>query len=82
MLVRIGIRAWGIVLLAAFPLFAGFGSTESFLPAVGHAPGQNGAQFSTTVWATNLTSAPQSFTFEFLTQGQANARRRLSRRDI
>jgi len=54
------------------PLFAGFASTETFLPAIGRVAGQNGAQFYTTVWATNLTSARQTFTFEFLKTGQAN----------
>jgi hypothetical protein len=53
-------------------LFAGFGSTETFLPAVGRVAGQGGAQFYTTVWATNLTTAPQTLTFQFLKQGQAN----------
>lgn len=51
---------------------AAFPSTETFLPAVGRVPGQGGAQFYTTVWATNLTAAPQTMTFEFLKQGQAN----------
>jgi hypothetical protein len=54
-------------------LFGGFASTEVFLPAVGRVPGKNGAQFYTTVWATNLTSAPQTFTFQFLKGGQSNA---------
>jgi hypothetical protein len=52
--------------------FAGFPSTETILPAVGRVPGQGGAQFYTTVWATNLTGASVSFTFNFLKQGQAN----------
>jgi len=52
---------------------AGFASTEVFLPAVGRSPGANGAQIYTTVWATNLTQAPESFTFHFLKQGQSNA---------
>ena len=54
------------------PAFAGFASMETFLPAVGRVPGQGGAQFYTTVWATNLTGAPVSFTFNFLKQGQGN----------
>ena len=53
--------------------YAGFGSTEVFLPAVGRAPGVGGAQIYTTVWATNLTGAPETFTFHFLKQGQSNA---------
>ncbi len=52
--------------------FAGFASTETFLPAVGRVTGQGGAQFYTTIWATNLTGVTVSFTFDFLKQGQAN----------
>jgi hypothetical protein len=59
-------------LLPSRPGIAGFPSTETFLPAVGRIAGQGGAQFYTTIWATNLTSAPVSFTFDFLKQGQAN----------
>src|SRR5580765_2398143 len=59
-------------ILATAPLSAGFLSTETFLPAVGRVPGQLGAQFYTTVWATNLTGATVNFTFDFLKQGQAN----------
>jgi hypothetical protein len=51
--------------------FAGFQSTEVFLPAVGRAAG-NGAQIYTTVWATNLTGVQETFTFQFLKQNQAN----------
>jgi hypothetical protein len=65
---RLFVVAW-----MASPAFAGFASTETFLPAVGRVSGQGGAQFYTTVWATNLTAAPISFTFNFLKQGQANA---------
>jgi hypothetical protein len=59
--------------IVAARVFAGFAATETFLPAVGRVSGQGGAQFYTTVWATNLTSTPVSFTFDFLKQGQANA---------
>ena len=52
--------------------FAGFPSTESYLPAVGRVAGEGGAQFYTTIWVTNLTSAPQTFTFAFLKGGQGN----------
>ena len=52
-------------------VFGGFASTETILPAVGRGSGQ-GIEFYTTVWATNLTGTPISFTFEFLKQGQAN----------
>src|ERR1043165_744069 len=54
------------------PAFAGFASTEVFLPAVGRAPGNNGAQIYSTVWATNLTPATETFTFHFLKEGQSN----------
>ena len=70
-----GIRNAVLAAIALFPAAAahgGFASTESFLPAVGRVAGQGGAQFYTTVWATNLTSAPVHFTFQFLKQGQAN----------
>jgi hypothetical protein len=60
------------MLSLAAPAFAGFASTESFLPAVGRIPGKFGAQFYTTIWATNLTGATVHFKFEFLKQGQAN----------
>jgi hypothetical protein len=56
----------------ATPAFAGFPSTEVFLPAVGRVTGNGGAQFFTTVWATNLTGVTENFTFQFLKQGQAN----------
>jgi hypothetical protein len=52
--------------------FGGFASTEVFLPAVGRVAGNGGAQFFTTVWATNLTGVTENFTFQFLKQGQAN----------
>jgi hypothetical protein len=61
-----------IALVFGAPIFAGFLSTETFLPAVGRVPGQNGAQFYTTVWATNLTGLTVNFTFDFLKEGQAN----------
>ena len=61
-----------IVCSLASILFGGFASTEVFLPAVGRVPGKDGAQFYTTVWATNLTSAPQTFTFQFLKGNQSN----------
>ncbi len=62
-----------VALLAAAVAHAGFPSTDIFLPSVGRIAGSSGSQFFTTVWATNLTSAPVSFTFDFLKQGQANA---------
>ncbi|MGH9444034.1 MAG: tail fiber domain-containing protein [Thermoanaerobaculia bacterium] len=63
----------GVLFLASIPsALAGFSSSESFLPAVGRVSGNGGAQFFTTVWATNLTGAAVTFTFDFLQQGQAN----------
>jgi len=71
---RAGRSLFSCLLLSAgiSPAFAGFGSTEVFLPAVGRAPGNNGAQIYSTVWATNLTQATETFTFHFLKEGQAN----------
>ena len=51
---------------------AGFASDEVYLPAIGRLAGAGGLQAYTTIWATNLTGAPITFTFEFLKQGQAN----------
>ena len=69
-------RTYALGLAAALcvsgPVFAGFLSTETFLPAVGRIPGKFGAQFYSTVWATNLTGGTVHFTFQFLRQGQAN----------
>jgi hypothetical protein len=63
-----------LCLFIPIPAFAGFPATEVFLPAVGRVAGAGSppAQFYTTVWATNLTSSNETFTFEFLKQGQAN----------
>ena len=58
----------------AAPVRAGFASTDAFLPAVGRIAGQGDAQFYTTVWVTNLSSAATvHFTFRFLKSGQGNA---------
>ncbi|HET7452146.1 MAG TPA: tail fiber domain-containing protein [Thermoanaerobaculia bacterium] len=59
-------------LLVPLALFGGFASTVSYLAAVGRVAGADGAQFYTTIWVTNLTTAPQTFTFEFLKGGQSN----------
>ncbi len=67
-----GLPALASLLLSSGMALAGLPSTEVFLPAVGRIAGNGGAQFFTTVWATNLTSAPETFKFEFLKQGQAN----------
>src|SRR5882724_1387319 len=61
-----------LFLLVSIPLRAGFASDVVFLPAVGRVAGNGGAQFFTTVWATNLGAVPITFEFEFLRQGQAN----------
>jgi len=74
----IGLHARLLVLLPLLftvlpdAVHAGFPATEVFLPAVGRAAG-NGIQIYSTVWATNLTQAPETFTFHFLKQGQSNA---------
>ena len=60
------------ILACSVPASAGFQSTVEFLAAVGRVSGQGGAQFYSTVWATNLTAVPISFKLDFLTQGQAN----------
>lgn len=62
----------GAFLAAAAPVRAGFASDDVFLPAVGRTPGALGSQFYTTVWITNLSGAPVTFTFQFLKQGQSN----------
>ncbi len=64
--------AAAILSLESATAFAGFPSAEVFLPAVGRVAGQGGAQFFTTIWVTNLTGAPESFTLQFLKGGQAN----------
>jgi len=67
--------AAALVLLAAVfapAAHAGFATQEAFLPAIGRIPGALGSQFYTTVWITNLTGAPVSYTFQFLKTGQAN----------
>jgi len=62
--------------LALIPLApaadGGFSSTEVFLPAVGRIGGQGGLQAYTTIWITNLTGAAETFTLQFLRQGQPN----------
>ena len=72
---RIGERFFGGILIScivAVPAFAGFASLEQYLAAVGRVSGASGAEFYTTIWVTDLTGAPVSFTFEFLKAGQAN----------
>jgi len=56
----------------ASPARAGFAADEVYLPSVGRTPGLLGAEYYTTVWVTNLTGAPVTFTFQFLVTGQAN----------
>jgi len=62
-----------VLFLRSPRLFAGFPSSEQFLPAVGDLTLAGGTRALTTVWVTNLSGAPVSFTFSFLKQGQANA---------
>ncbi|HET7453720.1 MAG TPA: hypothetical protein VFL12_13315 [Thermoanaerobaculia bacterium] len=59
-------------LLSGGIAWGGFPSTDVFLPSVGRVAGQGGAEFFTTIWVTDLTAAPATFTFEFLKAGQAN----------
>ena len=60
-------------LLRASAALAGFASSDIYLTSIGRVAGANGAQFSTTVWITNLSSTqPVSFGFFFLASGQAN----------
>jgi len=63
------------VLVAFVPavVLAGFPSTELFFPAVGRGAGSGGSQFYTTVWVTDLATAPAHITFDFLQQGQDNS---------
>jgi hypothetical protein len=62
------------LLSLAVPASAGYLSREIFLPAVGRVSGQGGAQFYTTIWATNPSGARSvHFTFQLLKQGQGNA---------
>jgi len=64
--------SFSCIIGAALPSHAGFSSAEVFLPAVGRIGGQGGLQAYTTVWVTNLTGATETFTLQFLKQGQAN----------
>ena len=68
------IATFAVVLsLAAVTGFAGFPSTEVFLPSVGRTPGNGASQWDTTVWLTNLSATSTvSFTFDFLAQGSDN----------
>ena len=59
-------------LLISVSAWGGFPSSEQFLPAVGELTLAGGTRALTTIWATNLSGAPVSFTFSFLKQGQAN----------
>ncbi len=66
------VGALASVLCLAAPSFAGFAGTEEFLAAVGNPEGAGGTQFFTTVWITDVSSSPVTFTFDFLRTGQAN----------
>ena len=54
------------------PVLAGFAGTEEVLAAVGNPEGAGGSHFFTTVWVTDVSSSPVTFTFAFLRTGQAN----------
>ena len=59
--------------LAAPSVEASFASSDVYLTSIGRVAGASGAQFSTTVWITNLSATqPVSFGFFFLASGQAN----------
>ena len=66
------LAAAALLALPAAIARAGFASDEVYLPAVGRLAGGGGLQAYTTIWATNLTGVPITFTFEFLKQGQSN----------
>ncbi len=66
------ILAIAALLMARWPLLAGFQSVEVYLPLVGRIAGQGGSEFYTTVWITNPTGAAANFRFDFLLRGQSN----------
>jgi hypothetical protein len=71
----IGSQVWvWLCLVLPGVAIAGFPSTEEYLPAVGRVQGAGNppSQFYATIWASNLTGASETVTFEFLKQGQAN----------
>ncbi len=64
--------ALAVLVCLSTPSFAGFAGTEEFLAAVGNPEGAGGAHFFTTVWITDVSASPVTFTFDFLRTGQAN----------
>jgi len=67
------LRVAVVLLIVCEFAWGGFASSEQFLPAVGDLTLAGGTRALTTIWATNLSGTPVSFTFSFLKQGQANA---------
>ena len=71
-------RTWVLLsvlasLLGPSAAFAGFASSDVYLTSIGRVAGNDGAQFYTTVWITNLSSTDTvGFSFSLLLTGQAN----------
>jgi hypothetical protein len=61
-----------VFLLFGSRVDAGFAGTNVFIPATARAAGVGGSQFYSTLWVTNLGSAPANVTIQFLRQGQTN----------
>ncbi len=61
-----------VFLLFASRAEAGFAGTNVFIPATARSAGVGGSQFYSTLWVTNLGSAPANVTIQFLRQGQTN----------
>ena len=51
---------------------AGFAGSDVFVPATARAAGIGSSQYYSTLWITNLGSAPASVRVQFLRQGQPN----------
>lgn len=66
------VAAVAVVVLLAFPSFAGFAGKDLFIPIAGRVEGQGGSQFYTTVWITNDNLTPATVTIDFLMNGFSN----------
>ncbi len=60
------------LMLCAAPLFAGFGGTDVFLPAVGRRPGDAGSQWYTQLWIHNPSSTTANVSILFLERNLPN----------
>ena len=67
-----GLSALLVLLLFASRVEAGFAGTNVFIPATARTPGAGGSQFYSTLWITDLGTAPANVTIQFLRQGQTN----------